>query len=334
MSWREEYAEIQRVFNKFVKAWETRDVKQFDDCMIPAPIIEYNMFSIMYSREQLKEKLGVLTRQPTYTRFSVQNFACLIKGNKAQQSASLVALFADDSQEEYASLEFTGVFCNGWEKFEDGWKMVTSKFDWLTDTSSLGTRDPQTYAWMRIPGNGDLSFVKDWKPIKNDPLEFCRPAICAELDSPWFVIRDPDNEMTDEEYIRDMFNRYIMGVDYNCQTFFVDLFAKDCLIRMAQLGDNSPENFIRNGKENKKFATRSHHCGYFVNLEIKGDRAFAKVYRTAPDEPGPYIMCKELERVKLVNARYDIELRKDEGKWKFTYMNYMPGPFIVGKYED
>lgn len=332
MEWRKDYDEIKNTFEKFVKAWESQHEEGFDDCMIMDSYTEFSMFGALYSRELLKVRLHEMTRKPTYSRFEIEGYCCLIEGDRAQQCASMLGLFTDDSQEVYTHLGFTGMFANTWEKRPEGWRMVSVKFDWMTDDSNVGSRDASG-AYVRNAGDGSLSFVENWRPIKDYTGLPGLPAICAETDAPWYAIKNRENIGTDEEQIAELFARYSFAIDNSCQALLPDLFTDDCVISMAQLGEMSAFTFIKTNKENHKTSIRSHHTGHIVKLDIKGDKAKGIIHRKAPDELYPYQLTKETEKANIVAARYEMTFRKEDGQWRISRMCYMPGSFIVGYYD-
>lgn len=337
MSWETSYAEIRESFDKFIKAWETREVDVIDEFIIMKPTINFSIFDKIYSRSVLKERLRTIGKTPTYTRFIVKSYVCLIEGNKAQQSAGLLGYYADDSGKEYSHLAFTGMFANSWEKFEDGWKMTEMNFDLLTDDGTMGMRD-ESGAFIRVKGEGDLDFVSNWTPIYDDLSVYdgCRlPAICGELQAPWLVIKNPENQFkSDKEEMQALLDRYTFMIDTGTYALLPEIFTPDCSISMAQLGEMTITTAVRMLKQMSGVAVRCHHMGEITDVKIDGDYAVAEAYRRAADEMWPFKYSKETEKTDFVAARYTLMFRRHNGKWAISHMAYYPGTFINGTYED
>ncbi|MEE0203095.1 MAG: nuclear transport factor 2 family protein [Muricomes sp.] len=336
MSWEQDYAEIKSGFEAFVKAWETREVDALDNLMIVNPFVSYSIFDPIYSREILKERMKVLGKQPTYSRFVIKSYVCKIENGKAQQSAGMIGYFGDDSGKEYTHYAFTGYFTNSWEKFEDGWKIINAKFDLITDDGTMGMRN-EAGDFIRVKGEGDLAFVPNWNPICDDKSVFdgCHlPCINGDTDAPWLVIKNPENKpLTDEEEIQELLNRYTFMIDTDTYALLPDLFTEDCSVSMSQLGEMTYPTAIRMLKQMSGGAIRCHHMGEIVKLDVDGDRAVATAYRRAADEMYPFKYTKETEKVDFVAARYTLMFRRDHGKWRISHMAYYPGTFINGIYE-
>lgn len=334
MSWSEEYAAIKESYLKYIKAWETRNVDVLDEIIIPSLHVNYSIFEPIYSRAVLKERLKTIAIEPTYARFSTQAYVCLIEGNKAQQSAVLMGYYGVDGA-QYKHYSFGGYLVNSWEKFEDGWKMTNMKFDLAVDDGSVGMRNEKN-EFVRVKGAGDVAIVANWTPIQEDlgVYDGCRlPMICTNFDAPWNVIKNPENQPTDEEQIQELMNRYTFMIDKNGYELLPDLFTPDCSVSMSQLGEMTYPTAVKMLKQMTGIATRLLHMAQIVKLDIDGDFAKAIAYRRAADEMYPFEYTKETEKIDFVAATYTLMFRRDHGKWRISHMAYYPGTFIAGTYK-
>ena len=229
MEKKSDYAEIKDAFSKFIKSWETNNMDGLDEVVAVDTYANFSIFGESCSRDLLKNNLKTRTRKTTYSRFLINNYVCLIEGNRAQQSAGISALMSDSSGAEYAHYCFNGLFANSWVKTEKGWQMQSIRFDLLTDDANILTRD-ETGFFITVKGTGDLSFVENWAPIidKNGFYFGTRlNAICAEYDAPWNVIKNRDNIGTDEEQIEELFFKYCFAIDTDSFGFFKDVWTDD-----------------------------------------------------------------------------------------------------------
>lgn len=90
----EEYQEIRQTYERFIKAWETNQTELFDQCLAADAFTYFSIFGEgNLGRETLKRKLGERTHAVTFARFDTVNYACLMEGGTAQQSAYLNGFF-------------------------------------------------------------------------------------------------------------------------------------------------------------------------------------------------------------------------------------------------
>lgn len=337
MSWKQDYLEIKERFNAYVKAWETRMVDEIDGLMIENPSVAYSIFDPIYSRAILKERLKVIGKEPTYSRFVIKSYTCRIKDGVAQQSAGMIGYYGNNSGNKYSHYAFTGYLVNKWEKFEDGWKIVDAKFDLQTDDGTMGMRN-EAGDFIRVKGEGDIDeFVANWKPICDDKSVYngCHlPCINGDFDAPWLVIPDAENEYeTDIDEMQDVLNRYTFMIDTDTYALLPDIFTPDCSVSLSQLGEMTYETAVRMLKQMSGVSIRMHHMAEITEVKIDENFAIATAYRRAADEMYPYKYTEETEKLDFVAAFYKLMFRKDHGKWRISHMAYYPGTFINGSYE-
>ena len=332
-----DYEQIKCAFEKFVKAWETTEVDEIDSVVAKDTYANFSIFGEACSRDFLKHNLKQRTRKTTYARFLINNYVCLIEGNKAQQIAGIAALLSDSSGKEYAHYCFNGMFANSWVKTETGWQMNSIRFDLLTDDANILTRD-ETGSFITVKGTGDLSFVKNWKPIidKNGFYFGTRlNSICAEYDAPWYVIQNRENIGTDEEQIEELFYKYCFAIDMDSFGLFKDVWTDDVVAYLPPLGIHDKRGITNVLKLNKSGSRRCQHMGRVKSIEVHGDTADIVMYHmdSTMIQP-PYTITKETETKDIVGSRWRIQARKENGEWRFSKFFYEYGPFIEGEFKE
>ena len=331
-----DYTEIKEAFSKFIKAWETNNVDGMDDVVAVDTYANFSMFGESCSRDLLKNNLKVRTRKTTYSRFLINNYVCLIEGNRAQQSAGMAALMSDSSGAEYAHYCFNGLFANSWIKTEKGWQMQSIRFDLLTDDANILTRD-ESGSFITVKGTGDLSFVENWAPIidKNGFYFGTRlNAICAEYDAPWNVIRNRDNVGTDEEQIEELFFKYCFAIDTDSFGFFQDVWTDDVVAYLPPLGIHDKRGITNVLKINKSGSRRCLHMGRVKSIDVHGDTADIVMYHMDNTMINPpYTISNETEKLDIVGSRWRIQARREKGAWRFNKFFYEYGPFIEGEFK-
>ena len=327
----EEYNAVREIFENYIHAWESGDVDQIDNCMIQNPDTDYSMFGPIYGREQLKQRLQERPRKVTLAKFDIENYVCLMENNVAQQSASICGLFADESVTPSEHLAFTGLMVNRFEKREEGWRIVNSKFDLLTD-------DTKAYIFgeniklEEKAGKGDASFTSNWKPVIEELAVYDGAqlfTICAEMDSPWYAIKNRDYIGSDEDQIKEQLSRYAFGVDNNATSLIKDIFTEDADIWLNYLGSVDKRTAIlmlqRSGSA---VSRRCHHILSVKSMDITDDTAVGIAYQRSVAEPAPLGLLNEIEDLQVFDAYYRFEARKEEGVWRFSKFHIYPKSFI------
>lgn len=331
MTRKEDYDEIKLTYNRFVKAWETNDAGTLDMCTVADLYAYFSIFEDSnLSRDALKEKLFQQARKITYSRFDTTNYACLIEGGMAQQSAYLIGLFSDDSDGGYEHYAFCGAFCNRWEKRAEGWRMTECRFDLnVDDANVLGRGDDGGFVLKE--GEGNLAFVKNWLPITDRVGWFQGvrlPAISGEYDAPWYVIKHRENIGTDEEQIEELFYQYCFAVDYDCFKMFDEIFMDDAVF-CQYMGYHDKRHFTNILKINRSGSRRCQHMGTVGSIQVHGNTADVVMYGKGPASLYyPYKLTKENETEDFVGNRWVFKAVKQNGKWCFTNWYGIPGAFM------
>lgn len=331
MTKEEDYQEIRRTYDRFVKAWEMNQTEVFEQCLTADAFTYFSIFGEgNLGREALKKRLAERTHTVTFARFDTVNYACLMEGEKAQQSAYLNGFFSDDTDGKYEHYAFCGAFCNRWEKRPEGWRITEMRFDLNVDDANVLGRGADG-GFVLTPGTGNLDFVKNWLPI-TDRVGWFRgvrlPAICGEYDAPWYVIKNRDNLGTDEEQIEELFYQYCFAVDYGCFQMFDEIFDDDAVF-CQYMGYHDKRHITGTLKLNRSGSRRCQHMGTVGSIQVHGDTADVVMYGKGPASLYyPYQLTKENETQEFVGNRWVFKAIKRDGKWRFTKWYGIPGAFM------
>lgn len=329
----EDYFQIKEKFSGFVKSWETGKVEDIDAYVLADVVAYFSIFGpFALSRETLKSNLKQRTHEVTYARFEILNYVCLIEGERAQVASDMNGLMSDDTDGVYSHYGFNGAFVVSFVKKEIGWRMSEIKFDLRVDDAEILGRD-KNGAFCLTQGTGDLSFVKNWLPIQHEPgwREGCRlPAISAEYDAPWYVIKNPENIGTDEEQIEELFYRYCFAIDNDCFQLFDAVFTDDCTVTMLPFGYLNKRALTDILKVNRSGSRRCLHMGKPSRIVVNGDKAEIEMWHKVPaDLIAPYKLTKENEQEDFITSRWFLHAVKEEGKWRYSRMDCVAGVFKV-----
>ena len=120
-------------------------------------------------------------------------------------------------------------------------------------------------------------------------------------------------QLEDREEIRELIAKYCHGVDGRDEDLFMSIWSEDAKYLIgAQFGDHIGIDAIREILHGLWGAfTEMHHWATNVVIELDGDTAKARVNAdvTGTDTKG---------RALMFAATYTDELRRIDGRWKFT----------------
>jgi len=166
--------------------------------------------------------------------------------------------------------------------------------------------------WTLPPGQ------QGWRPGDAPPV------LVSELDSPWACI--PHNQIvsTVEEQIEEAYSRYSWGIDQNDFGQFRTCYTWDAKGEFPPLGPLSGHhNIVGSLKEFRRHWPWMQHYGVALKITVGSDGESAEMW-TGRLIPG---QIKNQQGEWMYGAHYRIELRKEEGYWKFSWSEYVPGWF-------
>lgn len=321
-----DYDEIKGTFEKFLNCWKTTNIHSLDECFVPytacylSTVSAYpcgSQHSIYGIRDFVAE-----TPKPDEFHISHCNYVARIADDIAQQSSIAVCRVAkygeNDSIKTY---EFSAQFSNSWEKTERGWRICELRMD-------------------IVEASGDYTeFVENWyfdKMKSGWYLGVHLPVISGELDSPWERIPDAESLLTDEEQILESFSRYAFGIDTASFSNLSAVFSKYLTVNMAPWGAMDRREFMETLKYQRLPSRYWIHPVKAESIDIQGDISIVRLYRMAghKQRSHPLILTKDNVNMEHACARYEIEMRKENGCWKIFKFNYFLGIIDIGEFED
>lgn len=320
---------IKGITEQLIKAWERADCSCINDIVMEDAYIHFTMFGRDIGRERLKEALSGRGRKTSFAKFEMLNYVCLIEKGKAQQSVGLVGAFADCEDGEWKRFGFEGTFANSFIKTKNGWKFSSIKFEF---TNEDGIQWPRLYTTgiPQVPGRGDNSFIANWNCSHHDDRIGWHegteiPAINAEFDAPWYVIKNRENPGTDEEQIQETYFRYAYGIDFYSFKLYEDVFTEDAVMVYGDTQPYDKRTVIEMLKSERQGSCRCVHMGFFTEIKIHGNTADAKLYLRGCKIPDWYEFNEENLNKRITWARYKLKYKKVDGKWLIHRMNFYPG---------
>ncbi|USK58099.1 nuclear transport factor 2 family protein [Peribacillus asahii] len=299
-------SEIQHIFLTFSKALEENDVSSIRNYFTSDAEAIFSNLGQFKGADAIVTGLTQSIPEIDIVRYKITNSYIAVSGELAQQSAYLMGVLANDTGEsELDNFQFGGHFTNTYIHTTEGWKISELRFelDWYQGNQDF------VFNWDLDAGRGG------WRQKIN------APAILSELDAPWRVFPNSDEQGTDKEQIAETYIRYAWALDQADFDLLTTTFTEDAKADMSPFGpmDGQREivsllKLLRIGQPYMQHAATNFH------VNVTGDTATMDIYRVVPFAP-----TRETIDAPIFGARYESRLRRENGVWKFEWLHYIPG---------
>lgn len=299
-------AEIQHIFLKFSKSLEENTLSSIKAYFTSNTKAYFSNLGQFESTDAIIAGLTHSGPEVEMSRYKVTNSYVAVSGDQAQQSAYLMGVLANDiGKEKLDTFLFGGHFANTYIHTAEGWKISELRFelDWY---------------------QGNHDYVANWKLDDTRGgwrKKIVAPTILSELDAPWRVFPNPDEQGTDEEQIAETYIRYSWALDQGDFDLLAKTFTQDAKADMSPFG---PMDGQREIVSLLKLLRLGHpymqHAATNFRVKVTGDTATMDIYRIVP-----FVPTKESLDAPIFGARYESRLRRDGGVWKFEWLHYIPG---------
>lgn len=323
---REIYDEIKNKFASFINTWKTREVDVLDG-IVSGDTKCYLSTVKAYNTGDQHSLYGVKDfvldmEQPDVFHTRICNYACRFDEIKAQQIATVVCRVAKyEGESEIKTFEFSALFANTWEKKADGWKISVLRMD-IVDSS------------------GDYEEFMDKWYFEDSHAKWYQgvhlPTINGELDSPWIMFPNCENVLTEEESLLECFAHYAFGIDTLAFENLRPTFTEDFVAVMPPWGNMDRRSFFTTLKYHRQPSRYWTHSVLPEKIEINGNDAKVWAYRMAGHKQRnhPLVITRDNVDSEYACARYEINVRKENGVWKVSRIEYYLGILEVGPYSD
>ncbi|WP_321006755.1 nuclear transport factor 2 family protein [Hungatella sp.] len=321
--------QIQLQLEAFVKAWEEEDVFVLDQCVSDEPHLYFSMFGKCYEKTTLKKWIKISGDSVKRRIMQIDNHSAVMKGDRAEQYAVLLGVFVSDDSEKPQYLSFGGTFVNTLIKEDGIWKFETIRFELQSDNGVLDEilSDEGFISIEEGPGNREL--IKGWKQV-NDRVGYYMDSlkeqgdhvILAEFDAPWFKITKPDNVLSDESQIQELFAKYAFAYDFSLFVLMRDIFTQDARIQICGIGGMGCQEALACMKLIRQGAPRSLTTGHVTSLECHGETAECRIVRDLPEALRLTSGSSITRNLDFSCGEYYFKARKEEGIWKIYHFEY------------
>lgn len=302
--------EIKLVFEEFVSALEDFEPERLRKITTKDVQGHFSNVGETKNQDELVEVLTWKGMKMNVSRRQITNFVVHTSGEKAQQSAYEMVLMGYDNGSFLFPFEYGGKYVVSYILEADGWKMTEIRYD---------------LDWEK----GNTYFAKDWKFMDYKIYAGHKPMISAEYDSPWSVIPENDEVLTDEEQIKENMFKYSFGLDNCSWDLHKDSYTDDIVFYAGNsVMESSARNLINNFKNTSHKEPALQHAIKIVDIKVDGDEAVMWGYRIEPHRLGSKNLNRDTLHQNFYSARYTNKLKKIDGKWKMYEIRYQAGVFF------
>ncbi|WP_409076501.1 nuclear transport factor 2 family protein (plasmid) [Pantoea sp. C3] len=239
-------------------------------------------------------------------KISTSNYAVAIQGNEGAISAYVYGYL---SSKKGGALLFGGAMVLRCVQLNHQWRIseVRMSLYWSKGQNKLISH------WANPPGENGWNI--------RDPL----PSLVSEYESVWALFPDSDLSESDEVQIGELFSRYAWALDQADWQLYASVYCDDAQGDMQPIGYmEGKRNIVALNKGFRRPWPVMQHFG--IPLEIKvskdGKTATMLVGRIIPER------SNDEDGIPIYGAHYPFRLRRDtDGKWKFSWVQYVPGWF-------
>lgn len=305
-----ERGRIESVFAAFVEAWRSGNQAALAGLLTPRATAHLSHLGRFTGASVTAEGLVRRAPETSLTRYRTTNSYVAVSGSTAQHSAYLLGTLADEREDgrtdgRLDAFLFGGHFVNTYLRTERGWLIDRIRFD----------LDWQHGNRAHAAGWSFAGRTADW------PNERQAPAILSELDAPWHVVPEPTERGSAEEQVAETYIRYAWALDQADFGLLATAFTADAKANLAPFGRlDSGRDIVVALKELRTGQPYMQHAADEFSVAVTGDRATMDLFRVVPFAP-----TKETLDAPVYGARYESRLRRENGLWKFDWLDYIPG---------
>lgn len=301
---------IDAVLTEFRKAWQARDQDALTACFVPGAQAHLSHLGRFTGVGDITAALVQSTAETDFTRYRTTNSYTAVSDSTAHQSSYLLGTLADERADTQAdgaldALLFGGHLIATYLHTPEGWRISNLRFD---------------LDWQ----HGNRAHAKGWSFAGRTPHwpdDRTAPVILSEHDAPWRTVPEPTEHGSAEEQVAEAYIRYAWALDQADFALLATAFTADAKADLAPFGKlNSGREIIAALKELRVGQPSMQHAADDFHVKVTGDRATMDLFRVVP-----FLPTKETLDARVYGARYESHLRRENGVWKFDWLDYIPG---------
>lgn len=311
---RKDYDEIKKLAFRFVDDWRYRNIDGLKEYIVPE-LKFYVSTCKDYSdggRHALNGISGFIKEMPetSFLQMDLYNFLANAEEDKGRFTAIICGTAA--SEGEFKTCQFTFNIAVKLIRKEERWYFNEIRMD-LCDLS--GEFEDFAQIWYMEEGKAH------WFAGVHLPM------ISGELDGVDYQMEPSDQILSDEEQIAAVFSRYAFGMDSLAFRYMEEIMSEDIVINMAPFGTMDKRSGLQSLKLHRGPSKYWTHPGRIDSIDIHGDTADVRIWRMAGhrQRSNPLVLDRENIQFPHACARYEIKMRKENGRWKLLREDYYLG---------
>lgn len=289
-------------------SWESRNWEAQERYLSESLTLQSSHKGLLTGKEAVVSALREDTASGNHLSLVTSNYYAADNGQGTAMVSAYLYGEVSRAKEGPPSVLFGAVVRITIQPSDDGWKMTHA----LISISWVEGETRYLANWKLPPGQ------QGWRPGDAPPV------LVSELDSPWACIPDNRIEATEIEQIEEAYSRYSWGIDQNDFGQFRTCYTSDARGEFPPLGPLSGlHSIVGSLKEFRRHWPWMQHYGVPLEITLATDGKSAEMWigRLIPGQ------FKNDQGEWMYGAHYRIELSKEDGLWKFTWSEYVPGWF-------
>ena len=316
--------EIRDLAERFVGMWAKAETDDLGELLAPGCDLDFSIFDRDITAAGLARELAARPHRPTYTRFEIHNYACVVGTDEASQCFAITGVFVDETDGAPATFSFSAFMINRLTRTAEGWRYTELHFE-------LGYGN-DTHMRLRTCGvqvdrmDGDVSFVENWQLV--EPVVGWHKGsrllrIVPEVDVPWYAIEDRAFVGDDEQQIHECLFAYCFGIDLDIVQLYTEVFSDDATATYNYDRLYNKRTVTEMLKFERAGMIGMGHILDFDGIRFEGDLAYAHVYRAALNAVPSAWFAGQGKHDNWYNARYDLVFAKEaDGVWRIKKLEY------------
>jgi hypothetical protein len=295
---------IQTLFRKFILALQENSFPVFDEVFTKGTEFQTQHLGCFIGAEEAKAAFRWKGPRLNISRYQIYNHTLFNDSERAVQSAYLVALVGYVERGYLHHFQFGGHFLNSWRKIDGDWKITTMKF----------ALDMEF---------GNTAFVSGWWKLIDYTVYggYQFHPINSPIEAPWRQGISQDN-WTEEEQVRDLYNRYAWGIDENDFALTASALAEDVTTHIPGQILRSREELIAMLRSKRDKENTMSHVGKFAGVSLNHHSATLFMRRYEPHRIGTRILHKGNVDTQFYSVQYTFSAEKKDSAWTIRQIDY------------
>lgn len=301
--------QIRILFGEFIDCLEKNDLSKFDSIFTNDVKGYFSTVGLIIGCSNMKEKLKWPGPKMNVSKSSISNFVSFNNKETGCLTANVFVLKGHDSGKQLYPFQYGGRYVCTCIKEKNIWKINEVRYD---------------FEWEC----GNSYFAKDWEMIDYKIFSGHKQMIVSEFESPWAIIEDAEESLSEEEKVAEALYRYAFSLDKFDISLMMKAFSPDIEISMPHGVFKGLREVIAYYKFLRCKEACMQHNYKPVKIDVKGNKAKLLGYRMEPNRLGTKVLSRDTMNYKYYSAKFYLDLEKIDGIWMVNKIDYKGGVFF------